>query len=167
MNKRTVVRTLCLATVCLALTPTRTFAQEAEKPPEATLKDMTWIAGHWRGKGLGGDVEEVWAPPLGDSMTGMFKLVQNNKTQFYELLSIVPLNESLVLRVKHFDPKFHGWEEKDEVEEFPLSALKPGRAVFSGLTFEQKTKNELIITVASEDDGKKQNLVFRFQRVAN
>ena len=38
---------------------------ENEGSPEATLKDVAWIAGHWKGEAFGGITEEIWSPPLG------------------------------------------------------------------------------------------------------
>ena len=47
--------------------------------PQATMADVEWIQGHWTGEALGGQVEEIWSPPLGDSMMGSFKLVHDGK----------------------------------------------------------------------------------------
>jgi hypothetical protein len=43
--------------------------------PKAKIADLAWIQGRWVGEGLGGTVEEIWSPPIGDSMLGMFRLV--------------------------------------------------------------------------------------------
>ncbi len=32
----------------------------------ASIEDVAWLAGNWKGEGFGGIVEEAWAPPLGD-----------------------------------------------------------------------------------------------------
>ena len=36
-------------------------------PPVATLADMTWLVGRWKGTGLGGVSEGIWADPIGGS----------------------------------------------------------------------------------------------------
>ena len=41
--------------------------------PQATIDDMAWLVGHWRGEGLGGIVEENWMPPLAGTMASAFK----------------------------------------------------------------------------------------------
>lgn len=86
--------------------------------PKATLNDISWIAGNWEGQQLGGNLEEIWMPPHGDSMLGSFKLVVDGKVQFYELMTISEVNETLILRIKHFNNNLSGWEEKDESEVF-------------------------------------------------
>ena len=54
--------------------------------PEAKLSDVSWIAGHWKGEAFGGITEEIWSPPLGDSMMFSFKLVVDQKVVFYEIV---------------------------------------------------------------------------------
>ncbi len=49
---------------------------EGGNSPEATLEDVSWIAGHWKGEAFGGIAEEIWSPPLGDSMMFVFKLAK-------------------------------------------------------------------------------------------
>lgn len=44
--------------------------------PAATLADMKWLVGHWKGTGLGGVSEEIWTEPAGGVMMGMYRLVQ-------------------------------------------------------------------------------------------
>lgn len=83
-----------------------------ESVPAASIEDVSWVAGHWTGQALGGIAEEVWSPPLGNGMMGMFKLVKGGEVAFYELLTIVEENGSLVLKLKHFDADLAGWEER-------------------------------------------------------
>lgn len=77
--------------------------------PEATINDVKWIQGHWKGEALGGQVEEIWSPPLGDSMMGSFKLVQEGQVKFYEIITLSETENTLILRLKHFDSKLKGW----------------------------------------------------------
>ena len=134
-------------------------------PTKVALSDAAWIAGHWTGKAMGGTFEETWNPPLGNSMMGMFKFVKDDQVNFYELLTIVEENDSLVLRLKHFNPKLVSWEEKDESEEFPLLSLSANEARFDGLVFRKIDDSHMTITVL-QDDGEKQGvLVFSCTRV--
>ena len=57
---------------------------EGNRSPKASLSDVSWIQGHWKGEAFGGITEEIWSPPLGDSMTFSFKLVVDNTVSFYE-----------------------------------------------------------------------------------
>ena len=47
--------------------------------PQATLQDIAWISGYWRGEAFGGITEEMWSDPLGNSMMFSFKLVIDDK----------------------------------------------------------------------------------------
>lgn len=129
--------------------------------PKASLSDLAWIRGHWRGKALGGEFEETWNPPLGDSIMGMFKHVKDGKVNFYEILTIVPDGDSLTLRLKHFHGNLVGWEEKDKSVEFPLKSISADEARFDGLVFSRLGPNRMDISV--ETSGGK--LLFECHRV--
>lgn len=141
----------------------------AESTPSARaaakLEQLAWISGHWQGEAMGGKFEETWNPPFGGSMMGMFKFVEDGEVKFYELLTIVEADDSLVLRLKHFDKSLNGWEEKDASVEFPLIQLTATEAVFDGLTFRKVDEGSLKIIVKNEQaDGKVAELVFNCRR---
>ena len=102
---------------------------------------------------------------MGGEMMGMFKLVSEDKVSFYELLTIVPKDDSFVLRLKHFSPEFVGWEEIDEIEEFPLVSASDKAVLFYGLKFSKINDNEMAIEVAVGKDEKKQVVSFNCKRV--
>lgn len=58
------------------------------KPQPATIEDMKWLAGTWRGKGMGGTVEEIWSEPQAGVMMGMFRFMQEGKLQMLELMTL-------------------------------------------------------------------------------
>ena len=87
---------------------------EQVNSPKATLTDVSWISGNWKGKAFGGIVEENWSEPSGDSMMATFKLISDGKVSFYEIEIIREVNESLILQLKHFNGDLTGWETKDE-----------------------------------------------------
>jgi hypothetical protein len=139
---------------------------ENASPPVANLNDVSWIAGNWRGEALGGVFEETWNAPLGDSMMGIFRLAKNGKVEFYELLTIVPLDHSLLLRLKHFSGEMVGWEEKEQTVDFPLVKLTEKEAYFDGLTFRLAGPDELhIFAVAESENGSQTELRFEARRV--
>ena len=105
--------------------------------PPASIHDLAWLAGHWRGEFLDGVADEVWAPPSAGSMMGMFRLVQDSAIVFYELMTIVEDGGTLVLKLKHFNPDLSGWEEKDDHVAFSLVRLGERAAYFEGLTFKR------------------------------
>ena len=146
-----------------------TLALDPEgKMRAATVADVGWLTGQWRGEGFGGTVEEIWAAPLGGAMVGMFRLVKPQGPVFYELLTMVEEQGSLALRLKHFQPDLTGWEEKEgsTAVVFPLVKLAPKAAYFRGLTFEKTEENTLVITLALRSkDGTLREEKFSLHRV--
>lgn len=132
--------------------------------PRATLNEVSWISGYWIGEALGGITEEVWTNPLGDSMMGSFKLVVDGKVKFYELCTISEENETIILRIKHFNRDLKGWEEKDETENFALVKIEPNKVYFNQLTFERVDDNHLTIYVVFKNDsGKEEEMKFPYK----
>ncbi len=130
----------------------------------AKIDSMKWLAGHWTGEATGGIAEEIWSPPHGGEMIGMFRLVQDGKPAFYEFMSIAEKEGGLRLRIKHFDANFKGWEAQDKFEEFAFLAEKDGAMYFNKLSFVPNGADGLKIFVADEADGKFTELAFEFQR---
>ena len=63
------------ATLALALTLALTLvcgnagaAEDVIEAADATLDDVAWIAGDWRGTAFGGECEEAWQKPMAGSM---------------------------------------------------------------------------------------------------
>lgn len=130
---------------------TMTFEQDSFSP-EASLEDVAWIEGHWFGSAFDGIIEEVWTAPLGNSMMGVFKLVVEEKVQFYEILTISEEGGTLILRLKHFHNDLKGWEEKDESVDFPLVKMSEDNVFFDRFTFEYKSENEMNVYVLLDNE---------------
>lgn len=134
-------------------------------PPKADLWEIAWMEGHWKGEAFGGITEEVWSPPLGDSMMFSFKLVVDDQVEFYELGHIRQLGGTLVYELKHFHEDLKGWEEKEEVQTFKLVKVEENRVCFEGFTFEKVGDNEINIHALLEnEDGKADEVTFNFTR---
>lgn len=137
-------------------------SQDTDSP---TVEDFSWLAGHWLGEGLGGTVEEVWAPPLGGQMLGMFRLIREGKPVFEELMLITTQEGVVTLKVKHFTPEFVGWESKEEAVDFKLERLRNREAFFKGLVIRRPQDDSLEITVTiRHKDGSVRDEPFRFTR---
>jgi hypothetical protein len=145
-----------------------TLTAPADFPsPPATLADMAWFAGSWSGTGLGGVTHEAWSPAAGGAMMGMFRLVKDGKIVFYEFLTLVEHEGSLLLKLKHFNADLTGWEEKADSVKFRLLQIAPAVARFSGLTFTRVDDNTLEIFLAIRDrDGTVREEAFRMVRDA-
>ena len=156
----------------LAAIATPTIAQETRQlqpgavSPPATIDQLSWLAGEWRGDGIDAPATEVYSQALGGQIAGHF--VQTDKqgrVAFQELVQIVPRGGSLVYRVRHFNADLTGWEDKSgHVVEFPLVALEPDVAYFAGLTV-RRDGNKLVSTVVIRGNGKPQEISFRYTRV--
>ncbi len=131
----------------------------------ATIDDLAWLAGYWRGEGLGGQVEELWSSPLAGRMIGAFRLIKDDETVFSEALQLEQDGESLVMRVKHFTPEFVGWEEKGDSVDFRLIRTEGKTAYFNGLTLQASDADTLhIYLVLKGRDGQTREETFRLQR---
>jgi len=157
-----IVLTACFFN-CKAQTNTLKFGDSGISPP-ATLEDVKWIAGHWKGEAFGGITEELWSPPLGDSMLFSFKLVVDNKVVFYELGGIRTIGNTLFLQLKHFGNDFKGWEEKDETVDFKLVKIENNRVYFDEFTFEKISDSEMNLYVVIDENGKKEAVIFNYKK---
>jgi hypothetical protein len=135
------------------------------KTPEAGVEVMSWLAGRWAGDGLGGRTEEVWSPPDAGVMMGTFRLIREDKTVFYEFLTIGPTEKGLSMRLKHFNPDFVGWEEKDKFVEFLYVGTEGDAVHFEGLSFHRESADAVTIYLALRGkDGSVREERFRMKR---
>ena len=132
--------------------------------PKATLADMQWLVGRWKGTGLGGVSEEMWSEPAGGVMMGMYRLVLNGKPSFYEFIHLAEENGSFVMKLKHFNPDLTGWEEKDRFVTFRLLKLEPEAVYFGGLTFRRSGDRLQIFLALRDKDGKVREERFDLER---
>jgi hypothetical protein len=125
---------------------------------KATLEQVAWIAGPWRGM-----------------LGAMYRSIQNDRATLYELLAIEQDGESLMLRIKHFSPGagLAGREAKDQSIDHALVRVDGRMAVFEGtgtdnpsrVTFTSPDPDTLTITVERMRDGKLVPTAFRYSRV--
>lgn len=136
---------------------------DPEGRPPATLADVAWMVGSWAGTAFGGEFEEVWNAPSAGSMVGMFKLIDDDEVQFYELMLMVEEKGSLSLKVKHFTPEFSAWEDKEEYITFRLVAVEENEIHFSGLSFYRRNNHTIDAFIAMRDksgDVHEEKLIF-------
>ena len=140
---------------------------DPEKRPPATLDDVAWLVGSWEGEAFGGTFEEVWNPPSKGSMVGFFKFMGDEAVAFYELMLLVEEEGSLSLKVKHFNPDFSAWEDREEYVDFRFVSAEEDVIHFSGISFYRLSDNEIQawIRMRSGDQITEEKLVYR--RVEN
>jgi hypothetical protein len=136
-----------------------------ENTPHARIEDIAWLAGRWVGRDSGESTEEIWSPPLGNSMMGSFRVVKHGKVVFYEFCTIAEENESLVLKIKHFDSHLNGWEDKNVAVIFPLVKLSATAAYFYGLTYRKNQDGSLTAYVLehSQANGQTHEEAFSYR----
>ncbi|MBU1310393.1 MAG: hypothetical protein KKE30_12795 [Gammaproteobacteria bacterium] len=133
--------------------------------PKASIGQLSWLAGHWRGEALGGVVEEQWAPPSAGSMVGTFKLSSKGKVKFYEIEIIREVADSLILQLKHFNHDLKGWEEKHQTVDFALVKIDANAAYFDGFTIRKISDNEIHMFVVLGREPEVKEVSFKYQRV--
>ena len=117
------------------ITPNTLSSDKTTKLPKTTLADVNLLTGHWKGDFLGGMAEEIWLPPAGGTMLGVFRLCKNNQILFYEIMIMVEEEDSISLKLKHFHPDLKGWEENDGSVTFRLIKVGKDAIWFDGLTY--------------------------------
>jgi hypothetical protein len=135
--------------------------------PAAKLEDFGFLHGYWVGTGFGGVSEEMWMPGGKGSLFGIFKQSSEAGINFTEYMEITRLDERWVLRLKHFNPDFTGWEYSTDYVTFPLLAVAPNRVEFEGLTYSLIPPATLRIELhLSETDGSSSTANFELRRQA-
>ena len=147
------------------LTPNTLTASDNSSQPPANIDELNWIVGEYECSAFGGMAHEVWTKPRGGNMMGAFQLVDGDKISFYEIMSIVEKDGSLLLRLKHFNAELQGWEEKDETVDFPLVKIEEKKAYFDGLTFEYVSRKRINVYVAIDQGGEVEEALFAYRKV--
>lgn len=160
--------------MAVATTPvTAGESEQADAKPRAaaTLADLAWLEGHWVGTGIGGHpAGETFSYAGEGQMVGHFwQLDENGGVNFYELITVTPDEDSLVMRLKHFTADLTGWEEKpgETALNFPLRERSDTRWLFGPVTFTRPTPDRLEVSVQMRprDDGSPRTLEFSYRRV--
>jgi len=139
---------------------------ESISSPSAEIEEVSWIAGHWEGEAFGGTCEEIWSKPSAGSMMCMYKMMKDGKVVFYEFITVLEESNSLILKLKHFNPDLTSWEEKNETVDFPLVKIAENEAYFDGLTFRKLDNNTMQVFLRMKDKaGKEEEVEFTYHRV--
>lgn len=63
---------------------------------KATIADMAWLAGTWKGQTGAASLEERWTPAAGGAMLAVSRTVANNKMVEFEFLRIIERDGTLI-----------------------------------------------------------------------
>jgi len=135
---------------------------DGEQRPVATIEDAAWLVGSWTGTAFGSTFEEVWNPPSAGTMVGFFKLIGDEGVAFYELLLLTVEEDSLSLKVKHFNADFTAWEEKSDFINFQLVKKDKDALHFGGLSFYRRGDDSMdgYIVMKSGDEVREHHLKY-------
>lgn len=114
-------------------TSTATPAAQATTAPtgatKATLTDFAWLEGRWRGDWGPRVAEQVWFAPKAGLMTGLFRVVEGDKTLVLELFTLVEKPDGIDFFFRHFTPELVPWEKSGAIV-LNLSSLDGKKADF-------------------------------------
>ena len=147
-------------------TPNTIRLADGAPRPAGRIGDLSWLVGRWTGEGLGGQIDEVWGEAAGGAMVGYFRLVRDGKPVFYEILTIIEIEGSLEMRLKHVNADMTGWEEKNDFVTFKLAKHDDTGAYFNGLTFKRVNPDLLegYLALRNRADGTVREEKFIYRR---
>ncbi len=139
-------------------------AQSEAPVRAAVIEDAAWLAGRWVGTGFGGQMEEAWAPPVGGQMVGHFRYWRDGQPQFYEFMMMDVAEGGVRMRVKHFNPDFVGWEDKDGWVTFEPVSVGPDALIFNGLEIRRDGPDRVVMTIRMRQGDVVEEEVLQFRR---
>ncbi len=127
MQDQALLKSYCKTAACYACVMVGLMSTS---PPAlaATLADIQWMSGGWRGSLGPQNVEEAWSKPVGGTMATMIRLSSATETYMIELAVIREEHDSLVLHLRQFTPQL----ELLLAQDMPLNTLTPDRVSFLG-----------------------------------
>lgn len=139
---------------------------------EASLDDLAFLEGHWRGGGDGFTFEETWHGAEAGVMTGMARGISDGEIRVLEYVIISEDADGLVLRYKHYTPDYSTWEQDGPIV-LPLTAAGENDVTFSAdppsqsvksIRFRMTDADTLQADVGLIQDGEKSGLTIVLQR---
>ena len=139
------------------LFPLAVAAQDKPAPAAATLADLAWLAGDWRGSSEDMVSQEVWTAPAGNCMVGMWRLVLGGKLKVSEHMQVIQEPAGPVMYLRHFESGGIAWEERLAPLIVPLMKISDGEVVFASATlriaYKRQSDGGLVVEVAHGDEG--------------
>jgi hypothetical protein len=157
-----IIKTVALAA---ALLSAACAAQAQTEPARAvTIEDAAWLAGRWVGEGFGGQMEEAWAPPVGGQMIGHFRYWRDGQPQFYEFMVLDIAEGGLRMRLKHFNPDYTAWEDRETWTTFEPVSVSADELRFDGLIIRREAPDRIVMTITIRRGDVVSDDILRFQR---
>jgi Domain of unknown function (DUF6265) len=141
---------------------------EGTVSPAATIKDIQWLVGDWRGPLEGSMQQSVVFSPTKGHMPGFARAwKQDGAIGFYEINDFIEVHGSLEYRVKHFSGDLAAWEGKDGYDRHRLIAITDDAIYLDGISIVKSGPDHFTVYVLTEDHGKQKVLVVHQSRQTN
>jgi hypothetical protein len=137
-------------------------AQTTNQP--VTIDAAAWMAGRWVGEGFDGQMEESWAPPVGGQMIGHFRYWREGEPQFYEFMVMDVVDGGVRMRLKHFNPDYTTWEDRETWTTFEPISASPEALIFDGLAISREGEDRIVMTIRIRRGETVSEEILRFQR---
>lgn len=151
-------------TLALAFALLTAAASAHAQTQRSTIEDAAWLAGRWVGEGFGGQMEESWAPPVGGQMIGYFRHWRDGQPQFYEFMIMDVVDGGVRMRLKHFNPDFTAWEDRETWTTFEPVSASPEALIFNGLAIRREGEDRIVMTIRLRNGENVTEHILRFQR---
>jgi len=125
----------------------------------ASVADLAWMTGSWVGPLGEQTLEENWIAPGDGTMACVVRFTGAGKTSIYELIVIEEEGESLVFRVRQWQPGFVPLDPPGQtmaladIGERRVSFKAVGPGNFETLSYSRPTDDEFHIAVQTQDGG--------------
>ncbi|HKX85234.1 MAG TPA: DUF6265 family protein, partial [Flavobacterium sp.] len=147
--KKVFLLAILLGALQTTIAQNTTRLEEGKTSPQATLQDVKWMTGNWVADSPLGYSEENWGAPSGNTMMFCFKMLKNNSVFFYELGHIEQKENTILLKIRHFNAALQPIPQSMQ-EEFKLVKIDKNRVYFEGITYE-KSSSGMNVYVFEED----------------
>lgn len=151
-------------TLALAFALLTAAASAHAQTQRSTIEDAAWLAGRWVGEGFGGEMEESWAPPVGGQMIGHFRHWREGQPQLYEFMIMDVVDGGVRMRLKHFNPDFTAWEDRETWTTFEPVSASPEALIFNGLAIRREGEDRIVMTIRLRNGENVTEHILRFQR---
>jgi len=132
---------------------------------QSKVDQLNWMVGNWAAEKWGGIAEEYWTTSSGNSIIGMFRLVVDDELQFTEHFILCEEEGKPLLKLRHFNADFTGWEEKDEYLTFPFVEMGERFLQLDGIRYELLDSDQLRVTLKIMNKGVEKTEEFLFNRM--
>lgn len=144
------------ATLVLALLTSPAWAAG----PAATVADLAWMTGSWKGAMGPGTLEENWSRPDAGSIASVVRGTANGQTNMIELIVIEESEGSLVLRLQQWNPGFV--PRSPSAQEMRLAEISERRVSFEAvdegslkrLTYSRPADDTFVVDVETAGGAK-------------